>query len=178
MNLRNLIFCLAIFLLPCKMFSQTVPEDGIDSVMYVYLPYDKINIVGELPELDSIVTQKWKIVEGSPVLVQQDSLAQISGLVEGLTIARYIATDKNGLEDSTDVKIITKYIEESPALKTDPGRGTIITTSLGSTIATADGERLRGSALPAYNLRDASVPTENKFFNQNYYNITRNDPFI
>jgi len=160
-----------------SVYSQKIPHVKMDSVMHVYLPYNKINIVGELPELDSIIEHRWKIIEGFANLEQVDSLARIDGLVEGRAVARYIATDTYGKLDSTDVIIKAKYMEESLYKNSDPARAIIITTSTGRTLATADGKRLRGSALPVYSVKDAAKPLENKFFNQNYYKKLHNMGF-
>lgn len=79
------------------------------------------------------------------------------------------------LYSETDFSAAFKIDESKPRI-TDPARVKIIQTKNGSTIGTADGQRLRGVPI-AYSASDFNNPFETKVFNPNFYKKARNMGF-
>jgi hypothetical protein len=139
-------------------FGNFPPILSLQTQYTVLLPINSITISAS-PLMTSTITKRtWELISGTATISAQNDVAQISDLLAGNTVIRYTAFNKNG---STSVDITITAVEGfvSKALSTDPSRVKIITTTLGSTVATADGERLRGIPI-GYQTGDLNDPTK------------------
>lgn len=142
----------------------------------VYLPYDKVTLNVLNPFSASIKSRSWQVIQGTANIAGQGDTVLVSGLKSGVTIVRYSATNLQDLTTTLDITITAKFLPESPARSTDPARVKVIKTTKGSTIATADGQRLRGVPM-AYLTSVLNDPFDNIVFNANFYKKAHNMGF-
>jgi len=152
------------------------PVITANTELKVFLPYNEVTLSATVQNLSSVKNTSWEIIEGVATLQDLGVTANVSDLAEGSYTVRFTATNSSDLSAFVDFHITAKYITESPVRSTDPPRVKIIETATGKTIASADGQRLRGVPM-GYSTSDLNNPYDTKIFNTNFYKEARNMGF-